>query len=90
MQVPECDQSDPAQLAAWYGPFGFCDHWRKIVLSNCREALRAAMALQEIRVTESRLDDLSHIHTAYYEFLGTHLMGRIAYEAEVLKRGFGS
>lgn len=89
VDVPACDVNDPAQLAAWYGAFGWADHFRKVVLANCREAIRAGMAMQDLKVTEARLDDLSHVHPSYFAFLTTHLLGRVAYEREVLKRGLG-
>jgi len=90
VQVPQCDTTDAGELYAWYGPFGFCDQFRKVVLSNCKEVIRAAMTVQDVKVTEARLDDLAHVHPAYLTFLTTHLVGRIAYEREALKQGFGA
>jgi hypothetical protein len=80
MNPPPCDLTDPAHLSAWYGPFSFFEPYRKVTISHCREACRAACAAQEQRVTEARLDDLAHLHPEYLEFLTTHLKGRIAYE----------
>lgn len=40
-RIPVCDTSDPAQLEAWYGSFGWADHVRKIVLATCAELIRA-------------------------------------------------
>ncbi len=74
------DLGDPGQLAAWYGPYGFFEPYRKVTIAHCREACRAHYAERGEKVTESRLDDLSHLHPGYLEFLATHLTGRVTYE----------
>lgn len=75
-RLPSCDTEDPAQLEAWFGSFGFSDHWRKVVLSNCREVIRATFALKNEKVSEARLDDLSRTHNNYLDFLIENLEGR--------------
>lgn len=87
--LPACDISDPAQLAAFYGPFGWADHLRKVVLSNVSELIRAQHANDAKKPTEDRIDDLAHNHPVYVEWLVANLAGRVAYEREVLKRGLG-
>lgn len=89
LDLPSCDTSDPAMLAAFYGPFGWAEHLRKIVLANTREMIRAQYIQTETKVTESRLDDLAHKHGVYAAWITTNLHGRRLYEAEVLKRGLG-
>lgn len=85
--LPVCDVTDPAQLAAWYGPFGWADHLRKIMLDSCAEMVRAEA---QNKLTESRIDQLAHTHLLYKEWIVANLEGRIAYQREVLKGGFGS
>jgi len=85
--VPERDGDDYATLAAWYSGFAFCEQFRKVVLSQAKEALRGAMALQDIKVTESRLDDLAHTHQSYLAYLTVHLQGRMRWEEEYLAQG---
>lgn len=82
--VPQVDMIDPAALEAWYGPFGFCEYYRKCVLANCREIIRATIGI-ETKLTEARLDDLARNHDAYLDFLATHLQGRHLREREVRK-----
>lgn len=76
VKIPVCDVSDPGSLEAWYGNFGFFDHWRKVVLSNCREIERARAVERSEKVTESRLDDLARVSNTYVSFLTIHLGGR--------------
>jgi hypothetical protein len=74
--VPVCETTDPGQLEAWYGPYGFFEHYRKIVLANCREIVRATAALQGQKITVDRTDDLGRLHANYLSFLTEHLKGR--------------
>lgn len=76
VKVPVCDVSDPGSLEAWYGNFGFFDHWRKVVLANCREIERAKAVTENTKVTEARLDDLARTSDTYVSFLTIHLGGR--------------
>lgn len=89
VEIPELVSDDPAALAAFYSGYAFFEMWRKVLLSNCRETIRAQMTLAETKITESRLDDLGHLHPAYLAYLTTHLQGRIKWEREAAKRGFG-
>lgn len=83
-RLPDFDFNDPAQLEALFGNFGFSDHWRKIVLANCREIERAKAATTEGKVTEARLDDLARLHPSYIDFITEHLDGRALRERNVL------
>lgn len=74
-RLPSCNTQDPADLEAWYGGFGFADHWRKVVLANCREIERARAATKDWKLSEARLDDLARTSDAYIDFLITHLRG---------------
>lgn len=74
----------PEALAAWYSGFSFAEHYRKVVLAGCKEALRAQAALDGEKLTEARLDDLARIHPSYLGYLAFHLDGRTQWEAEVI------
>lgn len=77
VKFPSCDTSDPAQVEAWFGMFGFSDHWRKCVLANCREMIRAQNAVSGgVKLSEARIDDLARIHPNYISFLTENLEGR--------------
>lgn len=82
-ELPSCDTSDPAQLAAWFGNYSFFDHFRKVVLSNCEEIIRAEAAVKGEKITDGRTDTLAHVHPNYLQFLADGLEGRILYEREV-------
>lgn len=84
--IPLRASDDPAVLAAWYGPFGFFDHYRKVRLALCTELERAKV---EGKTTETRLDLLARLHPAYLSFLEEHLRGRSLYEQDVFMRGIG-
>ena len=75
-KFPTCDTSDPAQVEAWFGMFGFSDHWRKCVLASCREIIRASSTLGGQKLSEARIDDLARIHPNYITFLTENLEGR--------------
>jgi len=79
-RIPLCNTEDPADLEAWFGPFGWADHLRKIVLSNCAEAIRARA---EGKVTEKQIDTLAHIEGAYVDFVIQCLNGRRLREQNV-------
>lgn len=80
IQLPTCDTSDPASLEAWYGDFGWAQHFRKVVLSNCAEIVRAEATE---KLSESRIDQLAHIHPLYLSFLTDCLNGRRLREQNV-------
>lgn len=82
--MPECDFGDPAQLEAWYGNFGFFEHYRKVVVANCREIERAKAAIDGAKLTVDRVDDLARVSGVYFNFLTIHLNGRILREQNVL------
>jgi len=85
--VPERDTEDWATLAAWYGSFGYADHWRKVCLANCREIIRAKAAIEGVKHTVDRVDDLARLHPNYIAFLTTHLQGRMLWEDEYKRAG---
>jgi hypothetical protein len=88
--IPDPESADPAELAAWYSGFAYSEHYRKVVLSACRELIRAGASLTNQRLTEARMEDLSRVHPSYLDFLTRHLSGRVAWEREHLRQGFGS
>lgn len=78
----KCDTSNPASLASfYYGADTLFGHYRKVVLAACRESIRASATLAGGKLTESRLDDLAHLHPAYLAFLADHLAGRTTWMA---------
>lgn len=88
--LPECDTTDPAQLCAFFGNYGYGDHLRKIVLANCAELIRAQAGVSGEKISEARIDQLSRIHPNYVEWIVKNLEGRVLYERDALKRGLGS
>lgn len=82
VELPRCVHSDPADLAAWHSAFGYAEHYRKIVLANAKEIVRATAALEDVKLTEARIEDLARQHPIYLDFLARNLDGRRLYEAE--------
>jgi hypothetical protein len=82
-RMPAIDLTDPAQVEAFYGNFSFCDHWRKTVLANAKEVVRAKYELANAKITESRIEDLARTHDLYIEFLTEHLKGRTIREQNI-------
>lgn len=78
--LPLCNTDDPADLEAWFGPFGYADNFRKVVLSNCAEIIRAQATE---KLTEARLSDISHTADYYVTFLTECLNGRRLREQNV-------
>lgn len=91
VSLPVVDTTDPAQLAAFYSGHGssFYDQWRKVLLANLREILRAQHTMNNEKVSETRLDDESRVHPIHLEFMREHLEGRAIWEAEAAKQGRG-
>ncbi len=83
--LPDLDLNDPAQLEAFYGNFAFFDHYRKSILSQCHELLRAQYLEAESKVTEARLENEARIHPLYLDFLAAHFVGRHQRELNVLQ-----
>lgn len=80
---PGCNTDDPAQLEAWFGLFGFFEHFRKVVLSSCKEIERAKAVEQKEKKTVDQLDDLARTSDTYVSFLTANLQGRILREKNV-------
>lgn len=85
--APERESDDYPTLASWYSGFSFCEHYRKVMLAQVREIVRAEFAAAEQKITEARLDDLARTHTLYLDYLATHLKGRALWEQEFLSQG---
>lgn len=85
-RIPTCDTSNPADLEAWFGNYGYADHFRKVVLSSCREVARAKATE---KLTEAKLDDLAHTSDVYVDFLIQCLQGRQLREQNVLESRSG-
>lgn len=84
--LPNCNLNDHASVESWFGPFGYADHYRKVVLSGCREAVRAKYAVKEQKISESRIDDLARTHPNYLGFLADSLEGRTVRERNARER----
>ena len=82
--LPGCNTDDPASLEAHFGNFGFFEHFRKVVLSSCKEIERAKAVEQKEKKTVDQLDDLARTSDTYVSFLTANLQGRILREANVL------
>ena|ERR1035437_10208218 len=82
--LPHCDASNPADLEAFYGNFGFFELYRKVVLADAKEIIRAKAVAAAEKITESRIDDLSRTSDLYVNFLAVHLKGRQLREQNVL------
>jgi hypothetical protein len=87
---PERESDDHAVLAAWYSGFAFWETYRKSVLAQCRELVRADYEMRAEKITEARLDDLGRLHPLYLDYLARHLQGRTLWEREVLACGGAS
>lgn len=83
LEIPSCNTSDPADLEAWFGNFGYAGDFRKVVLSNCAELVRAGAAAGDAKISESRVNDLAHTHAIYVDFLIHCLNGRRLREQNV-------
>lgn len=80
------DTNDPASLESWFGLFGHYEHFRKILLADCREAARAA-GLKEsppVKLSDERALDKARISDRYVDYIIAGLNGRIAREQNVL------
>jgi hypothetical protein len=82
---PKIDFTDPASLEAFYSGFqaSFCEHWRKVVLANCKELVRARFVVANEKISEARIDDLSRLHDHYLDYLIKHLEGKTEREVSI-------
>jgi hypothetical protein len=83
-EAHEYDPTNPGDLEAWFGPFAHGEHFRKVILASCREAVRADYTLRQEKVSEARLDDLARTHERYIDWLVYTLNGRRLREQNVL------
>lgn len=81
--LPQLDLTNPANLETLYGNYGFFDHYRKSVLSQCHEILRAQYSVKAEKVTETKLENEARIHPLYLDFLAVHFKGREKREQNV-------
>lgn len=80
------DVNDVASCEAWFGLFGHYEHFRKIVLADCREAARANGLTESppIKLSDERALDRARISDRYVDYIIAGLAGRIAREQNVL------
>jgi hypothetical protein len=84
--LPGVDMDDPAQVEAWFAPgsYSHYEHFRKCVLSQCKELVRAKYI--DTRISEARIEDLARLHTNYIEYLTDSLYGRQMRETLIRQR----
>jgi hypothetical protein len=84
--LPGVDMDDPAQVEAWFAPgsYSHYEHFRKCVLSQCKELVRAKYL--DTRISEARIEDLARLHTNYIEYLSDSLYGRQMRETLIRQR----
>jgi Na+-translocating ferredoxin:NAD+ oxidoreductase RnfE subunit len=70
-------------LAAWAGPYGFTENFRKVILSDCILVERAKATEANEKVTEKVLDALAHTNDVYIAYLTAALDARVAYEKAI-------
>lgn len=85
--IPERQTDTYEELCAWYSGFAWCEHYRKVVLSQCQEIVRARFAASGEKITESRIESLSRLESGYLGYLARHLEGRILWEKAFLAQG---
>lgn len=84
VRIPEPPGDDPAELAAWYyGSEPLVNAYRKVVISLCKEVVRARYAAKGQKITEDRTGDLAHLEDGYLAFLQVHLERKAAWHREV-------
>lgn len=83
--VPERETNSYEELCAWYSGFSFCEHYRKVIQSQCQEIVRARHVGEKI--TEARIEALARLEPAYLNYLEKHLHGRILWEKAFLAQG---
>jgi hypothetical protein len=85
VEIPEPPGDDPAELAAWYfGSEPLVNAYRKVVLSVCKELVRAEYAAKDQKITDGRTDDLAHKHDRYLDFLRVHLERKAQWHREYM------
>lgn len=90
IEIPDPPMEDPAELAAFFSGFAFSEHWRKVVLAQCEELIRAKFTATDTKITETRIQALARLHPGYLTFLDQNLQGRVCWEREVIKQGIGA
>ena len=65
-----------ASLYAVYGPFGTCEHRRKVVLATAELQVRSDLAATQEKATEGKVDALARTHSMYLDFLDAMEAGR--------------
>lgn len=84
--LPGVDMDDPGQVEAWFAPgsYSHYEHFRKCVLAQCKELVRAKHVTTKI--SESRIEDLARLHPNYLSYLTDSLYGRQTRETLVRQR----
>ena len=65
-----------ASLYAVYGPFGTCEHRRKVVLATAELQVRSDLATAQEKATEGKVDAMARTHSMYLDFLDAMEAGR--------------
>lgn len=67
---------EAASLYAVYGPFGSCEHRRKVVLATAELQVRSDLAQSGEKTTEGKVDAMARTHAMYLDFLDAMEAGR--------------
>jgi hypothetical protein len=86
--IPAIDMDDPGMVEAWFAPgsYSHYEHYRKVVLAQCKELIRAKASVDGSKLSETRIDDLSRLHDNYLSYLRDSLEGRSIRETMVRQR----
>jgi hypothetical protein len=86
--IPAIDMDDPGMVEAWFAPgsYSHYEHYRKVVLAQCKELIRAKASVAGEKLSETRIDDLSRLHDNYLSYLKDSLEGRSIRETMVRQR----
>lgn len=85
--APDRESDAPEVLSAWYSGFAYAETYRKVVLAQCKELVRARYAAGDQKISEARIEDLSRQHPIYLDYLVRHLKGRQLYELQARADG---
>lgn len=91
IDLPACDTSDPADLESWHAPFGYSEHFRKVILADAGAVERAKDALNETpgfkKRPETQINDDARRSDMYMGYLVEQLQGRRKRERNVRDSG---
>ncbi len=87
IEVPDMSDAAWESLAAWHGPNGFYERYRKMLLCSLKQVERAKALANGETLTDGKADDRAHLHPLYQKFIEQGLIARIAYERAFAAKG---